>query len=128
MMPDREGSLNDNELLVAGEVWRVSPSLAEPAFACDRDGCPSPAVIEACCIRSDPDGWGWNCFCEKHERGMEGHAMTASRRLRRLAVLPRDAEALFSLNPNEWARRTWNKQVGRALGRLGARLYARRRR
>lgn len=52
--------------------------------------------------------------------------MTSSRRLRRLAVLLRDAEALFSLDPNTWARRLWNKAVGRALGRLGARLYLRR--
>lgn len=54
--------------------------------------------------------------------------MTASRHLRRLAVLLRDAEVLFSLDPNAWARRLWNKQVGRGLGRLGSRLYARRRR
>lgn len=54
--------------------------------------------------------------------------MSASRHLRRLAVLLRDAEVLFSCDPNAWARRAWNKAVGRALGRLGARLYARRRR
>lgn len=52
--------------------------------------------------------------------------MSASRHLRRLAVLLRDCEALFSLDPNEWARRAWNKAVGRALGRLGSRLYARK--
>ena len=52
--------------------------------------------------------------------------MTPSRRLRHLAVLLRDLEAFFSLNPNAWARRLYNKRVGRALGRLGARLYARR--
>jgi hypothetical protein len=52
--------------------------------------------------------------------------MTASRRLRRLAVLLRDCEAAFSLDPNAWGRRLWNKAVGRALGRLGGLLYLRR--
>ena len=54
--------------------------------------------------------------------------MTPSRRLRRLAVLLRDMGVLVSLDPCWWARRAYNKCVGRALGRLGARLYARRRR
>lgn len=54
--------------------------------------------------------------------------MSTSRKLRRLTVLLRDAEVLFSCDPNAWARRAWNKAVGRGLGRLGSRLYLRRRR
>lgn len=54
--------------------------------------------------------------------------MTLSRRLRRLAVALRDAEAILSLDPRQWAARAWNKVVGRGVGRLAGKLYVRRKR
>lgn len=62
-MPDSEGLLRDDEILVQGEVWRITASIH--GYACEWDGCMGVAVIEASAF-PDPETWAWKCLCAEH--------------------------------------------------------------
>lgn len=62
-MPDSEGFLCDDEVIVAGEVWTVSE--ADPALGCEEEGCERPAAVELG-AGGERECWAWKCLCEAH--------------------------------------------------------------
>lgn len=71
-MPDSEGYLTDNEVLIDGEVWKVREQ-TDPDWLCeewvdDETECPEAATVELHFYEEDCDGsyHTTKALCEKH--------------------------------------------------------------
>ena len=66
-MPDRDGYLHEDEVMIGGKVWtvRIAPA---GQYLCEIDDCDDTATTE---LAADNDGCvGWQCVCDRHLRAM----------------------------------------------------------
>jgi len=62
-MPDLDGYLTENEVLVGGQVWEVEDCEGK-GYACEEEACDRLAVYE---VRTgDEEDFASACFCEAH--------------------------------------------------------------